>query len=445
VSSLQWVLNGYLLTLAGLILLGGSLGDRYGRRRLFTIGVVWFTAASAVCAAAPNVELLVAARVLQGVGGALLTPGSLAIIEAVFRREDRPRAIGAWSALGGVATAIGPLLGGYLIDGVSWRAVFLLVVPLGAIVIVAARRHVPETRDPLATGRLDVTGSLLVTLALAGLTFALIQAPAADNPARPLVAAAIGVAALVAFVRTERRSAHPMLPLEIFQSRQFTSANVLTFIVYSALGGVFFLLVAVLQVSLGYSATQAGAALLPITALMLLLSARAGALAQRIGPRIPLTVGPLLIAAGMLLMSRIGPGDRYVEDVLPALVVFSLGLAATVAPITATTLAAVDDRYSGTASGVSNAVARTAQLIAVAALPAAVGLSESAFQDPAALADGFERAMLIAGVIAAAGSLLAFATIRNDVLSAGEPAERTEPPRQLSHCAIAGTPPRQTS
>jgi predicted MFS family arabinose efflux permease len=381
------------------------------------------------------VELLIAARVLQGAGGALLTPGSLSIIESVFRRSDRPRAIGAWSALGGVATAVGPLVGGYLIDAVSWRAIFLLPVPLGLLVVVAAARHVPETRDPTAGGRLDLPGAFLGTVGLAAATFALIQAPAGGG-ALPVVAGLVGAAAIVGFIVVERRTADPMLPLGIFASRQFSSANALTFVVYGALGGVFFLLVAVLQVSLGFSATAAGASLVPITLLMLLLSARAGALAQRIGPRVPLTVGPLLIAGGMLLMSRIGPGDDYATDVLPALVVFGLGLASTVAPITATALAAADDRHAGLASGINNAVARTAQLIAVAALPVAAGLGGAAFQDPAALADGFSTAMRITAGVAFGGAALAFATIRSDVL--GDRA----PERHLTHCAVDGTPLR---
>lgn len=443
VSGLQWVLNGYLLTLAGLILIGGSLGDRYGRRRVFSIGVAWFTIASALCAAAPNVEVLVAARVLQGIGGALLTPGSLAIIEAVFRREDRGRAIGAWSALGGVAGAIGPLVGGYLIDAVSWRAVFLLTLPLGLFVILAARRYVPETRDATVTGRLDAPGAALATIALAGGTFAIIQAPAEGSATPAVIAGAAALAALAAFVARERRTAHPMLPLEIFSSRQFTSANALTFVVYAALGGVFFLLVVFLQTSLGYSPIAAGAASLPVTVLMLALSSRAGALAQRIGPRLPLTVGPLAIAAGMVLMSRIEPGDGYVEAVLPAVVVFGLGLASTVAPITTTALAAADDRHAGLASGVNNAVARTAQLTAVAALPAVAGLTGADFADPVALADGFQTAMLATAAVAVAGSAIAALTISNDVLepagAAEEPRAET-PERQLTHCAVAGTP-----
>ena len=388
-AGLQWVLNGYLLTLASLILLGGSLGDRLGRRRIFNLGVVWFTAASVLCAVAPNVETLVAARVLQGVGGALLTPGSLAIIEATFHKDDRARAIGAWSGLGGVAAAVGPLLGGYLVDSVSWRAIFLLNIPLGAFVVVMANRHVPETKDPSATGRLDYAGATLVALGLAATTFALIQAPEAGSGMLVPVAAVVGVAALAAFLWVEHRSSNPMMPLEVFASKQFTAANVVTFAVYGALAGVFFLLVAFLQISLGYSAIAAGAASLPVTLLMLLFSARAGALAQRIGARIPLTLGPLIIAAGMLLMTTISPGDSYVTGILPAVLVYGVGLTLVVAPVTATVLAAADANHAGVASGINNAVARVAGLVAVAVLPLIAGITGEAFYDPQAMTDGF--------------------------------------------------------
>jgi EmrB/QacA subfamily drug resistance transporter len=446
VAGLQWVLNGYLLTLAALILLGGSLGDHFGRRRIFIVGVIWFTAASALCALAPNIEILVGARVIQGVGGALLTPGSLAIIEATFHPDDRARAIGAWSALGGIAAAVGPLAGGYLIDAVSWRAIFLINLPLGAFVVYQAHRHVPETRDPTVTGAVDVPGSALAALGLGGITFALIQAPEQGVVSASVLAAlAIGLVASLLFFRAERRSGQPMLPLEIFSSPQFTGANLVTFVVYAALGGVFFLLIVFLQISLGYSPIAAGAASLPVTALLLLLSARAGALAQRIGPRLPLTFGPILIALGLLMMRGIQIGDSYVGAILPPILVFGFGLALVVAPITATVLAAADPNHAGVASGVNNAVARTAQLAAVAVFPLIAGLSGSDYQDPAALAHGFHTAMLAAAVLSAAGGVLAWLTISNDILERAEEPGR-EPCRDALrtapeyHCAVAGTP-----
>jgi EmrB/QacA subfamily drug resistance transporter len=442
-SALQWILNGYLLTLASLILLGGSLGDRYGRRRIFVLGTGVFTVASLLCAIAPNAEMLIVARLLQGVGGALLTPGSLAMIESTFRPEDRARAIGAWSGLGGVATAIGPLLGGYLVDAVSWRAIFLINLPLGAFVIAMAARHVPETRDPGAEGPLDGRGALLAALGLAGTTYALIQAP--EGMSAAVVGAAVaGVLALAGFILAERRSSNPMMPLSLFASRQFSAANLVTFVVYAALSGVFFLLVAFLQISLGYSAVAAGAASLPVTALMLAFSARSGALAQRIGPRIPLTVGPLVIAAGMLLMTTIDPGDDYVTGVLPAVVVFGVGLTLVVAPVTATVLAAADARRSGIASGINNAVSRVGGLLAVAVLPLIGGLTGESFYDPAEMADGFQMAMLACAGLAALGGVLAWFTISDDVLHA-EPERRGEPPHEVAtdfSCAVSGTPLR---
>ena len=424
-GALQWILNGYLLTLASLILLGGSLGDRYGRRRIFTWGAGLFTAASVLCAAAPSVELLVVARLLQGVAGALLTPGSLAMIDASFRPDDRSRAIGAWSGLGGVATALGPLLGGWLVDAVSWRAIFIINVPLGIFVVLTAGRHVPETSDPTAGGRLDVRGAALAALGLAGTTYGLIEGSVAPGVA--------GVAALVAFLWAEARSANPMMPLGIFSSRQFAAANMVTFVVYAALSGVFFLLVAFLQVSLSYSPMAAGAASLPVTVLMLVLSARSGALAQRIGPRIPLTAGPLIIAAAMLLMTTIDPGDGYLTGVLPAVVLFGLGLTLVVAPVTSTVLAAADIGHAGVASGVNNAVSRVAGLLAVAILPAVAGISGGRFYDPVAMTDGFGTAMVVCAVLAAGGGALAWATIRSH-----PPA----PAETHFSCAVGGTPLR---
>lgn len=384
-AALQWTVNAYMLTLAGLILLGGALGDRYGRRRVFVVGVVWFAVASLLCGIAPNAGVLIAARALQGVGGALLTPGSLALIQASFHPDDRARAVGLWSGFGGVGAAVGPFVGGWLVDGPGWRWVFLLNLPLAAICVPVALRHVPESRDPAAHGRFDVLGAALGALALAGVTYALIEAP--EQGASPLVvgSAAGGLLLGAAFVRVERRRADPMVPPSIFRSRLFTSVNLVTFCVYAALGGFFFLSAIQLQVVAGYSALGAGTALLPTTVLMLLFSASAGELGRRIGPRVPLTVGPLLAAAGMLLMLRVGPGSAsfggYVTEVLPAVLVLGAGLVVVVAPLTATVLAAVDAGRAGLASGINNAAARAAGLIAVAALPLLAGMGPEAYRD----------------------------------------------------------------
>jgi EmrB/QacA subfamily drug resistance transporter len=442
-SALQWVLNGYLLTLASLILLGGSLGDRHGRRRIFVIGTAVFTVASVLCAAAPTVEVLILARLLQGIGGALLTPGSLAMIEASFRPADRAPAIGAWSGLGGVATALGPLLGGYLVEAVSWRAVFVINVPIGLAVMALATRHVPETRDPTASGRLDYGGAVLAALGLAGTTYALIEGP---NGMSGLVAAAgvVGVTALIAFLVMERRSPNPMMPLGIFSSKQFSAANLVTFTVYAALGGFFFLFVSFLQISFGYSPIAAGAASLPVTAIMLALSARAGALAQRIGARVPLTVGPLVIAASLLWMMRIEPGDSYLTGILPMVIVFGLGLTLVVAPVTATVLAAADTRHSGIASGINNAVARVASLLAVAVLPLIAGITGDLFYSPSAMTDGFHTAMAACAGLAATGGILAWLTISSEVLHAEAEPEGDTPQRIATDysCAVSGPPLR---
>ncbi len=442
VAGLQWTLNGYLLTLAALILLGGSLGDHYGRRKIFLIGVVWFAAASLLCGLAPNTEALVAARALQGVGGALLTPGSLAILQASFVPEDRSRAIGAWSAFAGIATALGPFVGGYLVDAASWRWIFLLNLPLAVVVILASVRHVPESRDPGAARNLDVRGAALAAIGLAGVTYALIEAPE-QGASGPVVAAGlIGVGSIIAFVVGERRTRDPLLPLDIFRSKQFASANFMTFAVYAALGGMFFLLATYLQSALGYSPIEAGVAMFPVTILMLLLSERAGALAGRIGPRLPMSLGPMIVTAALLLMTRIEPGTSYVTTVLPAAIVFGLGLSLTVAPLTAPVLAAAEARHAGVASGVNNAVARAAQLLAVAVLPAAAGLTGEDFLDPDAFASGFRAAALITAGLAAVGGAVAWFTISDDVLAPEpEPAPAGAPGLECYHCGVAGPPP----
>jgi len=413
-SGLQWTINGYTLTLASFILLGGSLADRLGRRRIFVIGTVWFALASALCGLAPNVETLVAARVLQGVGGALLTPGSLAIISASFAAEDRSRAIGAWSGLAGVAGAAGPFLGGWLVEAWSWRLVFLINLPFAALVVWVATRHVPESVDPTASHHLDLPGTVLGAVGLAGLTYASIAG--GERGADPVTvgAAVIGVLALAAFVVVERRSSHPLVPPGLFASRQFTVTNLITFVVYAALAGVLFLLVVHLQVVAGFSPLAAGTALLPLTLLMLLLSARSGALAARIGPRLQMTVGPLIAAAGLLLTLRIGPDASYWTDVLPAMIVFGLGLSALVAPLTATVLESAPGQHAGAASGVNNAVARTAGLLAVALLPPLAGLSGAVYRDPDAFAEGYRIATLIGVGLLVAGGILSAVGISNE-------------------------------
>ena len=439
-GDLQWTITGYTLSLSGLILLGGSLADRLGRRRIFLIGVVWFAIASALCGFAPSIYVLIGARVLQGVGGALLTPGSLAIIQATFAHDERPRAVGAWSGLGGVAAAIGPVVGGWLVQAVGWPWVFFLNLPLGAAVVVVTIRHVPETRDTSVRGRYDVAGAVLAALALAGVTYALIEAPETTSKLDVLIAGLIGVTTAVAFVVIERRRTRapdkitPMLPLDVFASRQFTVINIITFLVYGAFGGLLFLLVLQLQVVSGFSPLGAGSALLPVTVLMLTLSARAGALAQRVGPRWLLTIGLLALAIGMALMMRIGPHASYVTDVLPAVLIFGLGLCAVVAPLTATVLASADVRHAGVASGVNNAVARAAGLIAVAALPAAVGLTAVSYHIPAQFNRGFDAATAVCAIILLVAAVLAATLVDNSVLSpTGEPLPA---PEAKTYCPV---------
>ena len=415
-SGLQWTVTGYTLTLASLILLGGSLGDRYGRRKVFVIGVCWFAAASLICGVAQNIEQLVAARALQGIGGALLTPGSLALIQSSFRHQDRARAIGLWSSLAGISGLVGPFLGGVMVDAVSWRLVFLLNVPFALIIVAVSGRHVPESRDPTAHGRFDYAGALLGALALGGITYALIGAGESMLRSDVVAAAAIGLLSAAAFVVREQRAPVPMLPTALFRERQFTGANLATLAVYGALGGAGLFMVLQLQTVLGYDATAAGAAQLPTIALITLLSPRMGALATRIGPRIPMTVGPLIVAAGTLWLAGVDGSAPYVVEILPGSLLQGLGMAVTVAPLTATVLGAAPDAQAGIASGVNNAVARAAQLLAVAALPVAVGLSGDDYADPAAFTSGFRTAMIICAVLFAAGGLISWATIRNDVL-----------------------------
>lgn len=401
-AQLQWVVNGYLLSLASLVLVGGALGDRWGRKRVYLVGVVWFAAASALCAAAQSPGQLVALRVLQGVGAALLTPGALSVIQSSFRREDRAAAIGTWAGFSGVAAAGGPLVGGWIVDHTTWRWVFAINVPLCLLVVALTARSTPESRDPEAAHRpFDVAGAVLGGVALGVLTYALTAA----SETGPLVVTAGVVLALLlgaGFVTVERRSANPLVPPSLFASRVFTAANAMTLLVYGALGSVMVFVVLQLQAA-GWSALEAGLSGLPVTVALMLLSSRASALAARIGPRVPMTVGPLVCAAGALLLLRIDV-DAGWGDVLPGMVVFALGLAFLVSPLTAAVLGAAPDSHAGVASGVNNAVARAGSLLAVAALPALVGLTGDDYLDPALMTSGFRAAMVwCAGLLATGG------------------------------------------
>jgi EmrB/QacA subfamily drug resistance transporter len=375
----QWTANAYLVTLSSLILIGGSLGDLFGARRVFMIGVAGFGVTSLFCAVAPTIELLVVARALQGVFGALLTPAALAVIVATFPPDERGRAVGAWTAWGGMGTVLGPLIGGQLVDTASWRWIFAINIPIVLITLVLVVRVMHEARPRDPDARVDYVGATLCALGLAGITYGLIEQPrqgwGAVGVWLPLVAGAV---MFVAFIVWEARSRHPMLPLELFRRRNFAIGNIETFSMYAGLGLLFFFLVLYLQQVAGYSAVEAGSTTIPVTVLMFLLSTRFGALADRHGPRFFMGVGPLVAAAGLALFMRLGADVDYLTELLPALLVFGLGLAMTVAPLTATVLADADEHNAGIASGVNNAIARVASLIAIAAVGALVASSYGA-------------------------------------------------------------------
>lgn len=427
IGTLQWVVTGYSITLASFILLGGSLGDRAGRKKVFMIGVVWFAVASACCGVAPDAPALLVARALQGVGGALLTPASLAILQASFRQDDRSRAIGAWAGLSGLAAAAGPIVGGYLIAIASWRWVFYINVPVAIAVLLITSRHVPESRDPNSVGRVDKVGAALAVVFLAALTYGLIEA-SSDGWTNPAVLAGLVIAAVTAplFIVVERKVASPMLPLSVFRSRQFSAANAVTLVVYGALGGTLFLLPVELQLVVHYSALGSGLALLPITVMMLAGSAWSGRLATRIGPRLQMSVGPIVVGIALVMLTSATRSGSYVTMVLPAVLVFGAGLTITVAPLTSTVMAAAPSELAGVASAVNNAVARAAGLIAVAVLPLLAGLTGAAALQPHHFATGFRVAIVIAGCMCLVGGLLAAATIRNPARE--QPAGRTGDP-----------------
>ncbi|MEZ5184521.1 MAG: MFS transporter [Candidatus Nanopelagicales bacterium] len=418
-SGMQWALDGYLLTLGSLVLVGGALGDLLGKRRVFVAGTIGFALSSVLCGLAPNIAALVVARMLQGTSAALLVPTSLALLNAVFGKDDRGRAIGAWSGLSGVFTALGPFMGGALVDAFpfGWRLAFLINLPLAAAAIWLAQSAVPDLpgnrgEQPLMS-QLDLAGAALATLGLGLVVGPLIEIQQLGDATWLLVAAgAVLLGVFVGLQRRRTRSGEPpaMLPLTLFRIRSFSVANLVTFVVYGALGAGLFLVTVYVQLSLGYSALAAGAVGLPITVLLAVFSSRVGGLVTRFGPRWFLTVGPLVMAGGLVWLSTLSPGSTYVRAILPAMLVFAAGLVLVVAPVTTAALGDITAGLSGTASGVNNAVARVAALIAIAVLPAAAGFGASGV----GLEQGYRTSLLIAAAVCAVGGVIAAIGFRTD-------------------------------
>jgi EmrB/QacA subfamily drug resistance transporter len=399
-SDLQWIADGYLLSLSALILLGGSLGDIFGRKRIYLIGLAGFGLTSLICGLSPNVDFLILSRVLQGVFGALLVPGGLAIINTNFPREERGRAIGKWSAWSGILAAIGPLVGGYIIDAISWRWIFFINIPLILVCGCLALKYVEESQDQRSR-RVDIRGAVLAALALAGITYGLIEGPASHWQAKAAAPLIGGLIVGLLFVWYESRSKDPMVRLQLFKSRNFSGSNAMTFMMYGALSGFMFSLVIYMQTKLGYSAIKAGVSLLPVSLMLLFFSSRVGALSSRIGPRLFLTLGPLLAALGMFLLIDYKPGDSYLWFLLPRVILFSAGLTLLVAPLTTTVMTSVEDASSGIASGINNAVSRIAGLVVIALL----GL--------AGTGNVYRFSMTLCAIFAASAGLISFLAIQN--------------------------------
>ena len=430
-SDLQWTVNAFTLTMSALILLGGSIGDRFGRRRAFLMGVAWFAGASLMCGLAPSLEWLIVGRALQGIGAALVVPGSLALIQESFEATDRGRALGWWSGLSGAAGALGPLVGGVLVDTAGWRWVFLINVPVSVGLAVVVVGRVPALPTAIRSGRFDLWGAALAAIGLTGITYALTDG--AGDPRVSVAATTVGLAAMAAFLMVERRSQSPLLPLALFGSRQFSSVNLASFFLYGGLAVLLFILPIQLQVIAGYSALATGLALLPLTALTLALSGRGGSLAGRLGPRIPMALGSCICALALLLATRIGTGASYVTDLLPVVVLVGIGIPLLSPAVTVAVLNSTSDAHAGVASAVSNGVARTAGLLAIAALPLLAQLPQNPVGEPLSLDRGFDHSMLFGAGLFLLGALVAwFGVARSRLSPAAAPPAAGRAPRPRS-------------
>jgi EmrB/QacA subfamily drug resistance transporter len=442
-GGLQWTVTSYTLTLASLILVAGSLSDRWGRRRVFLAGLGWFTVASVLCSAAPSIGWLIAARAVQGIGGALMTPASLAIMEAAFEPSDRTHVIGIWAGFSGVSSAIAPFLGGWLLEAGSWRLIFLINVPVAAAVAWITWRHVPESRDTSLSGSADWPGALAAVAALATITYAIIVLPGGGvRSPRFAAAAVLALLSSATFAITQWRGSHPMLPPAIFRPAQFRAANAVTFVVNGALGGFAFVFIPALEIIAGYSPVVAGSALVPVTVVTLLLSGTSGRLAQRIGPRPPLVAGCLLCTMASMLAVRIGPHADYWTAVLPVALLFGLGLASLIPPLTASAMNSAPDSLAGLASGVNNAVARVAGLLWIAALPPITGLTGAAYADPVQFQSSFTQISWICAAAFACAAVLAaaFITGRRPIPAPGSALIQTPVPHLACPVAFRRAP-----